>query len=81
MSRIRSEASNWAASSAPSLSWPSSAAGRCSGVRVRNVKMPEMCGWPSGVRIIVSDWADCAPAGIGATNAAAIANAMTVTNR
>ena len=48
---MRSDASNCAASSAPSVSTPSNCRGRSSGVSVRKVKMPETSGWPSGVRI------------------------------
>ena len=42
---------------------PASAAGRWNGVSVRKVKMPEMSGWPSGVRIADAASVDWAAAG------------------
>ena len=47
---MRSDASNCAAASGPSVSTPSNRSGRSSGVSVRKVKMPETSGCPSGVR-------------------------------
>ena len=64
--RVRSDASNAAAVSGSSVSRSANWAGRCIGVRVRKVNVPEMSGCPSGVRIGMSPSSDWARAGAAA---------------
>ena len=66
--RVRSDASNAAAVSGSRVSRSANWAGRCIGVSVRKVNVPEMCGCPSGVRIGMPSSSDWARAG-GTANA------------